>query len=89
MNVGTAAPPNRWFLGQLGRTLGLAVGLAQLEWTPPVATAGQCCKACGQCGSCSGANHCYCFCDCSGIGVSYCWKTGSGCLATGCVSCPC
>jgi len=52
-------------------------------------TAGQCCKACTQCGQCSGANHCYCFCNCSGVGTSYCWTGTSGCIASGCIPCAC
>jgi hypothetical protein len=89
MSAPTLAPGHRGFMGQLGLTLGLAVGLAGFGPDPLIASSGQCCKACGQCGSCPGSQRCYCFCDCSGVGVSYCWKTTSGCLVSGCVSCPC
>lgn len=76
------------FLKRLGLTLAAAVGVAGALASSALATPGQCCKDCGQCGSC-GSGKCYCFCDCSGIGQSYCWTASQGCLSSGCVSCPC
>lgn len=76
------------FLKRVGATLAAAVGAGALA-SRARATAGQCCRNCN-CPSC-GPTRCYCFCDCSGIGESYCWTAGQACLdaAQGCITCPC
>jgi hypothetical protein len=68
----------------------IAAGLGVSARLPGVvrATVGQCCKSCTACGECT-ASRCYCYCDCSGIGSSYCIKNQSGCLQSGCISCVC
>jgi hypothetical protein len=73
------------FLRQLGVTLAAAVGAGALA-ARANAFPGDCCINCG-CGSCDGG--CYCFCDCSGIGQSYCLQHSSGCVSQGCTICPC
>jgi peroxiredoxin len=76
------------FLKRLGITLAAGVGVAAALASSARAGSGQCCIDCGTCGSCGGTN-CFCFCDCSGIGKSYCWTASQGCLSSGCVGCPC
>lgn len=76
------------FLRQAGLTLAAAIGIGALAG-PAFAATGQCCENCSRCGGC-GTETCYCYCDCSGTGgTSYCWTASSGCLKSGCVSCPC
>jgi hypothetical protein len=77
------------FLKQLGVTLAAAVGAGAFA-SAARATAGLCCRDCSRCPSC-GTGQCYCYCDCTGIGESYCLTTPSGCFALGhsCVTCGC
>lgn len=76
------------FLKQLGATLAAAVG-AGIFVSAASAVVGQCCKDCAHCGGCGG-NNCYCQCDCTGIPPgSYCMTNPTGCLASGCIRCPC
>jgi hypothetical protein len=72
---------------EVTRTMSVGLGIAPSSAEQP--TAGQCCKSCTQCGRCGGVNHCFCFCNCSGIGTSYCWTSGTGCIQSGCISCVC
>jgi hypothetical protein len=74
------------FLKQVAMTLAAAVGAGALA-ARAQANPGQCCYNCTDCGSCSGG--CFCFCDCTGIGQSYCWTAGQACIEGGCRSCPC
>lgn len=74
------------FLRQVAVTLAAAVGAGALA-ARAYALPGQCCKDCGRCGACGGG--CYCHCDCTGIGESYCWTINTACLSEGCRPCPC
>lgn len=79
------------FLKRLGVTMAAAVGVAGVFASRAFADPNRCCKDCAQCGSnCdpNDSNKCYCHCDCSGIGASYCWTQPQGCTS-GCVNCPC
>ncbi len=81
------------FLKQLGVTLAAALGAGAFA-SAARANAGQCCRNCPQCGPCvkSGwTSPCYCFCDCTGIGSSYCLFSGTGCrgFGEGCIACGC
>lgn len=79
------------FLKRLGTTLAAAVGVAAAFAASARAAAGVCCvgdyPTCSQCGSCNRGEGCFCFCDCTGIGKSYCWT--HVCRQNGCQSCPC
>jgi hypothetical protein len=78
------------FLRQLGVTLAAAVGAGALA-ARAKAFPGDCCYDCG-CGGCTppqGGSGCYCWCDCSGIGQSYCLQHSSGCVSQGCTICAC
>lgn len=74
------------FLRQLGLTFAVAVGFGAFA-SRAFASVGQCCEDCLRCSGCSMSN-CYCYCDCSGIGDSYCWTAQPHCQA-GCQTCPC
>lgn len=78
----------RRFLKQLGVTLAVALGAGALAES--AFAAGQCCRNCNACGGCGGTS-CYCYCDCSGIGESYCFVADAGCVAqgSGCIRCGC
>lgn len=80
------------FLKRLGVTLAAGIGVAGILASTASASAGHCCRNCSQCGSCGDKmNGCYCLCDCTGIGSSYCIQTSSWCQAPGdpCPMCPC